>query len=120
MEKERGITIINTDKTKQCDIHVVMCSLLVEMQETIDYLKDIVNKGDIYSDSEALYCYSYDASYRQAQPEIIVRPHSSAEVSKIVKVASNEKIPIVPRGAGTREAPCFQGRKSLLCNMGQR
>ena len=23
MEKERGITIINTDKTKQCDIHVV-------------------------------------------------------------------------------------------------
>jgi hypothetical protein len=40
MEKERGITIINTDKTKQCDIHVVMCSLLVEMQETIDYLKE--------------------------------------------------------------------------------
>ena len=24
MEKERGITIINTDKTKQCDIHVVV------------------------------------------------------------------------------------------------
>ena len=23
MEKERGIKIINTDKTKQCDIHVV-------------------------------------------------------------------------------------------------
>jgi hypothetical protein len=24
MEKERGIKIINTDKTKQCDIHVVV------------------------------------------------------------------------------------------------
>tara|TARA_R110001606_G_C14880700_1_gene591237 strand:- start:146 stop:295 length:150 start_codon:yes stop_codon:yes gene_type:complete len=23
MEKERGITIINVDETKQCDIHVV-------------------------------------------------------------------------------------------------
>ena len=27
-------------ENKQCDIHGVMCSLLVEMQETIDYLKE--------------------------------------------------------------------------------
>jgi hypothetical protein len=40
MEKERGIKITNVDKQKQCDIHVVMCSLLIEMQETIDYLKE--------------------------------------------------------------------------------
>jgi hypothetical protein len=26
MEKDRGITITNVDKQKQCDIHVVKCS----------------------------------------------------------------------------------------------
>ncbi|MFW9906771.1 MAG: FAD-binding oxidoreductase [Candidatus Thorarchaeota archaeon] len=72
-----------------------------KLQRTINHLKNIVNEGNIYSDSEALYCYSYDASYPQARPEIIVRPHSSGEVSKIVKIASKERIPIVPRGAGT-------------------
>ena len=30
----------NKETEKQCDIHVVMCSLLKEMQETIDYLKE--------------------------------------------------------------------------------
>ena len=43
----------------------------------------------------------YDASYPQATPEIVVRPRSSIEVSKTVKLAYKEKIPVVPRGAGT-------------------
>ena len=64
-------------------------------------IKRIVGEENVFTDSEALYTFSYDASYAQARPDIVVRPHSTVEVSKIVKLAHKEKIPIIPRGAGT-------------------
>lgn len=48
-----------------------------------------------------LIAYSYDATPRQEMPEVIVFPHSTAEVSAVMKAAHREKIPVVPRGAGT-------------------
>ncbi len=64
-------------------------------------LRNIVGQKNLFTDPEVLYTYSYDASYPQATPEIVVRPHSSIEVSKIVKLAYKERIPVIPRGAGT-------------------
>ncbi len=64
-------------------------------------LQKIVGGRNFYIDPEVLYCYSYDASYLQARPDVVVRPHSSNEVSKIVKLAYKENIPVIPRGAGT-------------------
>lgn len=40
MKTYKGNPFDKTEEKKQCDIHVVMCSLLAEMQETIDYLKE--------------------------------------------------------------------------------
>lgn len=34
-------------------------------------------------------------------PDIVVRPHSTEDIVKIVKIAAEEKIPITPRGAST-------------------
>lgn len=34
-------------------------------------------------------------------PDIVVRPHTTEDVVKIVKIAAEEKIPITPRGAST-------------------
>jgi D-lactate dehydrogenase (cytochrome)/glycolate oxidase len=34
-------------------------------------------------------------------PDYIVRPHTAAEISEIVKLASGENMPVVPRGAGS-------------------
>jgi len=38
---------------------------------------------------------------RQELPDVIVFPRSTAEVSAVMKLAHREKIPVVPRGAGT-------------------
>ncbi|MBL7125746.1 MAG: FAD-binding protein [Dehalococcoidales bacterium] len=69
-----------------------------------NFIKDltkIVGKANILFDLKDLIAYSYDATMRQEMPDVIVFPHSSAEVSAIMKLAHREKIPAVPRGAGT-------------------
>ncbi|MFQ5996991.1 MAG: FAD-binding oxidoreductase [Dehalococcoidales bacterium] len=70
-------------------------------QSFIKELTEIVGRDNVLSALKDLLAYSYDATPRQEMPEVIVFPHSTAEVSAIMKAAHREKIPVVPRGAGT-------------------
>ncbi|MED5053189.1 glycolate oxidase subunit GlcD [Anoxybacillus sp. UARK-01] len=56
-----------------------------------------------YDDSKAgRLVYSYDATPQfQAIPEAVMAPRNTKEVSEIVKVCAEHRIPIVPRGSGT-------------------
>ncbi|SDG37296.1 FAD-binding oxidoreductase [Desulfosporosinus hippei] len=74
--------------------------------ETIQRLSEIVGKDNIYTALEDLYCYTYDASFVKADLNtdlagVAVYPGSTEEIARIIKIANQEKIPIVPRGAGT-------------------
>ncbi|MFB3896844.1 MAG: FAD-binding oxidoreductase [bacterium] len=62
----------------------------------------IVGK-EYFSDSpEDLYVYGYDSTpLLHHAPEAIIRPGNTAEVAAIVKLANQNKIPIIPRGSGT-------------------
>ncbi len=58
--------------------------------------------GKRYTDSLIdLVSYSYDASEHHYRPDCAVWAESVEEVSQILKLANREKIPLVPRGAGT-------------------
>ena len=70
-------------------------------QNLIKDLTRLVGKENILADLKDLISYSYDATMRQELPDVIVFPHSTAEVQAIMKLAHQEKIPVVPRGAGT-------------------
>lgn len=70
-------------------------------QSLIKELAKIVGRDNILSDLKDLIAYSYDATPRQEMPEVIVFPRSTAIVSAIMKVAHRERVPVVPRGAGT-------------------
>ncbi len=70
-------------------------------QSFIKELAKIVGRKSVLSSLKDLIAYSYDATPRQEMPEIIVFPHSTAEVSAIMKAAHRERIPVVARGAGT-------------------
>jgi len=50
---------------------------------------------------EDLALYEYDGSVDRARPELVVFPSSTADVSRIVKLAVKHDVPIVGRGAGT-------------------
>jgi len=68
-------------------------------------LQDIVGERNIiYGDPEQLEGYGHDevADTRYAHtPEAVVKPVSAEEISKIMKLANREKIPVTPRGAGS-------------------
>lgn len=63
---------------------------------------DIVG-AENYDDSKAgRLVYSYDATPNfQSLPDAVIAPRNTKEVSEIVKICNNERIPIVPRGSGT-------------------
>ncbi|WP_141706363.1 FAD-binding oxidoreductase, partial [Methanosarcina sp. A14] len=63
-------------------------------------LQKIVSGRLSVSPSE-LYCYSSDASQVKGMPDYVVRPKSTDEVSRIVRLAYENEIPVTARGAGT-------------------
>jgi glycolate oxidase len=70
--------------------------------ETIVKLKQLVGEANYLDSPEDKLVYSYDGTPLLAQvPQAILRPRSSEEVSKIMKMANNDGFSVVPRGSGT-------------------
>ena len=64
-------------------------------------LTSLVGPQYIMSELEDRICYSFDATFIDSLPDIVVRPGSRDEVIKIVKLAYQYKVPVVSRGAAT-------------------
>ncbi|MBN2600017.1 MAG: FAD-binding oxidoreductase, partial [Candidatus Thermoplasmatota archaeon] len=64
-------------------------------------LKEIVGDANYTDEIADRYVYASDASVHQSLPSCIVRPGSTEEVQKILRYANKQKIPVVPRGAGS-------------------
>ena len=64
-------------------------------------LKSIVGAKCFFDHKESLISYSYDAFTFEGMPEAVLFPTSTEEVSRIMRVASREKIPVTARGCGT-------------------
>ena len=73
--------------------------------ETINELVKILGaKNVIYDDIETMEQYSHDEVAEKSyfhMPEVVVKPSTAEEISKIMKLANKYKIPITPRGAGS-------------------
>ena len=67
----------------------------------IDELRAIVGKDRVTDDPAELYCYSFDSSYIRGSADYVVRPQTTGEVSRIIKVAAARHVPIVPRGSAS-------------------
>jgi glycolate oxidase len=74
--------------------------LLVD-QKIIGKFEKIVGKDGYSTKTADLYTYGFDASIFHSSPDIVIQPRSTEEVSEIMKIANKERIPVVPRGAGT-------------------
>ncbi len=70
-------------------------------QRIIDSIEKIVGKNGYSTKSADLYTYGFDASIFHNTPDMVVQPRTTEEVSEIMKIAYKERIPVVPRGAGT-------------------
>jgi len=63
-------------------------------------LQDILGKERCLTAPEDLMVYSHDV-YCEKKPEVVVLPATTGEVSRVMKVANREKIPVTPRGSAT-------------------
>ena len=45
--------------------------------------------------------HSFDATQQQFLPDVVVHPGNGEEISRIVRLANKERIPVLPRGAGS-------------------
>ena len=70
-------------------------------EQIIKELAGIVGAGNITTERTDKITYSYDATQKKYLPEAVVYAVNTDEISRIVKVANREKIPIIPRGAGS-------------------
>lgn len=67
-----------------------------------DRLISIVGNENVDDSNAGRLVYSYDATPQfQSMPDIVVSPRNTKEISEIMKLCSEYKVPIVPRGSGT-------------------
>ena len=70
-------------------------------QEHLDFFISIVGNENVKSDKAHQIAYSYDATRERFEPDAVVFPRDEQDISKILKYCNDEKIVIVPRGAGS-------------------
>jgi len=68
-------------------------------------LKQIVGAENVSTEHADLLCYSRDASENVGMPDVVVWPSDTHQVSEIMKLANELRVPLTPRGAGT----CLSG-----------
>lgn len=67
----------------------------------IENLVKIVGKDGVLSTPEDLAVYSYDGTFAEGTPQVVVLPESTEQTAEILKFASENRIPLVARGMGS-------------------
>lgn len=76
--------------------------MIITNEEVVSALGAILTESQVTVNQTVLEQHSGDESYHSASlPDIVVFPATTEEVSKIVKIANQYKMPIVPFGRGT-------------------
>ncbi|MGZ3570029.1 MAG: FAD-binding oxidoreductase, partial [Thermodesulfobacteriota bacterium] len=82
----------------------------------MDYIKDliqIVGEKNVKTDRLERLCFSRDMSVHEGVPDAVVFAKTTDEISKILKLANDRQIKVIPRGSGTSTTgavlACFGG-----------
>ncbi len=69
--------------------------------EVLKRLREIVGPDAVLDRAEDLMLYEFDAGVDRGTPRAVIFPRSTEQVSRIMRLASESGVPVVPRGAGT-------------------
>ena len=67
----------------------------------ITELEKILGKDGVLSTPEDLAVYSYDGTFAEHCPDVVVLPRSTEQVSQVVRLAERARVPVVTRGMGS-------------------
>ncbi len=70
--------------------------------EQLDSFRKIVGNNYVFVDNEILNQYAHDETEDlHYLPDVVIKPSSAEEISAILKICNEYKIPVTPRGGGT-------------------
>lgn len=70
--------------------------------EIVSQLQKITGKEGVLTAKEDLNAYSYDATATWTHmPDVVVLPTTTGQISRVLKLANESKVPVTTRGAGT-------------------
>ncbi|MCP4265325.1 MAG: FAD-binding protein [Candidatus Brocadiaceae bacterium] len=69
--------------------------------KVIEGFCNAIGKENVFDNIEERLCYSFDATKEKSIPDLVIKPHSTEQVSSILSIANKHCIPICPHGAGT-------------------
>ena len=70
--------------------------------EHVVAFKNIVGESAVFVDEEVLSNYAHDETEDlHFLPDVVIKPSDAQEISAILKICNQYKIPVTPRGAGT-------------------
>ncbi len=69
--------------------------------ELVQKFEEIVGEGNVLTSEMELTLYSYDAYLKPSKPDLVVLPDGTDEVARVVKLAYDNGLPVVARGAAT-------------------
>src|SRR5215470_7132949 len=85
-----------------------------------DELRELLGSESIADDAETLAAHSGDKWFAAESPEVVVFAGSTSDVSKLLKFASQKKIPVTARGAGFGYVGgCVPAKKGIALSLMQ-
>lgn len=70
--------------------------------EQMEAFKKIVGDQYVFTDDEVLGNYAHDETEDlHFLPDVVIKPANAEEISAVLKICNQHKIPVTPRGAGT-------------------
>ena len=70
-------------------------------KKIIAQLKKIVGSDYVMDKLEDRICYSFDATFKDSCPDVVVKPGNLEEIIKVMQLANRHGISVTPRGAAT-------------------
>jgi glycolate oxidase len=72
------------------------------LAQHIESFRKIAGNANVIVDEETLLQYAHDETENLVfLPEVVIKPRTAGEISEILKICNEHKIPVTPRGAGT-------------------
>lgn len=73
----------------------------MKTEEICELVRPLIPEGRILTQMADRYSYSFDASFGEYLPDLVIQPENKEQIAAIIKLANEHMIPIYPRGAAT-------------------
>jgi FAD/FMN-containing dehydrogenases len=95
----RGVSLRKMAGPIQYQFFTEICAM---QKELIDQFKQITGESYVLTDQESLNNYGHDETeHLLFPPQVVLRPRTAQEISAILKICNQHRIPVTPRGGGT-------------------